>query len=208
MTLRTCIRTLSICRYDDDMKLLATASCAAIEEAAMVNRDGFTLIELVIVVSIMAVVTALAAPNTYRWVSNRRFVSAVDELYVVFQKARIRAVRENADVVIRFDTANNQCEAFVDNGAGGGTAQDRVRNGAEVRVEMVDLPEGVNMYGHTFGAGQPWCGFDNRGVTINSNNLGGQLYLSNTGNRYLGLETNIAGNVRTIKSDDGGGHWN
>jgi prepilin-type N-terminal cleavage/methylation domain-containing protein len=176
---------------------------AAKGETAMGNRDGFTLLELVIVVGIMAVVTALAAPNAYRWMSKRRLVSAVDELYVVFQKARVRAVRENTDVVIRFDSAKDECEAFVDNGAGGGTAQNRVRDGGEARVEMVALPEGVNMYAHTFGAGQPWCGFDNRGVTINANNLGGQVHISGGANRYLGIGTNIAGNVRIIQSDDG-----
>lgn len=166
----------------------------------MGTRDGFTIIELVIVVSITAIVAALATPNVYRYLSNRRFVSAVDELYVVFQKARVRAIRANADVVVRFDMANHQCEAFIDDDPGGG-AQNRVRDGAEARVEFVALPAGVEIDGATFG--QPWCGFDNRGITLAANNTGGQLRLKNTAGRYLGVGVNMAGNVRLIRSDNG-----
>jgi hypothetical protein len=108
-------------------------------------------------------------------------------------------------VVLRFDAANDECEAFVDDGAGGGGAQNRVRDGAEVRIELVALPEGVVIDGLTFG--QPWCGFDNRGIAITPNNLDGELHLENTAGRHLGIGLNIAGNVRLIQSDDGGESW-
>jgi Tfp pilus assembly protein FimT len=160
---------------------------------------------MVIVVTIMAIVAGFSVPHVYGWVSNRRFTSAVDELYVVFQKARIRAIREGRDVVLRFDAANAECEAFVDNGEGGGAAQNRVRDGSERRVDLVALPEGVAIDGVTFG--QPWCGFDNRGISITPNNLDGELHLENTAGRHLGIGLNIAGNVRVIKSDDGGATW-
>jgi prepilin-type N-terminal cleavage/methylation domain-containing protein len=165
----------------------------------MAPKNGFTVIELVVVVSILAVVAALAVPNMHSYVSNRRFVSAVDELYVVFQKARVRAIREAEDVVVRFDMANNLCEAFVDEDLGGGA--NRVRDGAEARVELVELPEGVAIDSVTFG--QPWCGFDDRGLTLAANGTGGQLRLRNTAGRYLGVGVNLAGNVRLIRSDDG-----
>jgi type IV fimbrial biogenesis protein FimT len=171
----------------------------------MGNTKGFTLIELVVVVAIMAIIAGFSVPQVYGWVSNRRFASVVDELHVVFQKARIRAIRENRDVVISLDLANNECEAFVDDGEGGGVAQNRVRDGAEARVDLVSLPEGVNLYGQTFG--QPWCGFDNRGIAISSAGTNGAIRMRNPADRYMGIELNIAGNVQIIHSDDGGATW-
>lgn len=171
----------------------------------MGNNKGFTLIEMVIVVAIMAIIAGFSVPHVYGWISNRRFTSAVDELYVVFQKARIRAIREGRDVVLRFNAADEECEAFIDDGDGGGVAQNRVRDGSERRVDLVALPEGVAIDGVTFG--DSWCGFDNRGISITPNNLDGQLHLENTAGRHLGIELNIAGNVRVIRSDDGGGSW-
>jgi prepilin-type N-terminal cleavage/methylation domain-containing protein len=171
----------------------------------MGNKKGFTLIEMVIVVAILAIIAGFSVPQVYGYISNRRFTGAVDELYVVFQKARIRAIREGQDVVLRFDAVNAECEAFIDDGAGGGAADNRVRDGAEVRVELVALPEGVEVKDVTFG--QPWCGFDNRGIAITPNNLDGELHLENTAGRHLGIGLNIAGNVRVIRSEDGGGTW-
>ncbi|MEJ2643028.1 MAG: prepilin-type N-terminal cleavage/methylation domain-containing protein [Desulfosarcinaceae bacterium] len=171
----------------------------------MGNNKGFTLIEMVIVIAILAIVAGASVPHVYGWISNRRFASAVDELYVVFQKARIRAIRESQDVVLRFNAANDECEAFVDDGEGGGGAQNRVRDGSERRVDLVALPEGVQIDGVTFGGS--WCGFDNRGITITPNNIDGELHLENTAGRHLGIGLNIAGNVRVIHSDDGGATW-
>jgi prepilin-type N-terminal cleavage/methylation domain-containing protein len=167
----------------------------------MQNNKGFTLIEMVIVVAIMAIVAGFSVPHVYGWVSDRRFTSAVDELYVVFHKARMRAIREGKDVVLRFNAANAECEAFIDDGWGGGVAQNRVRDGAEHRVDLVALPAGVAIDGVTFG--DTWCGFDNRGISITPNNLNGELHLENTNGRHLGIGLNIAGNVQVIRSDDG-----
>jgi prepilin-type N-terminal cleavage/methylation domain-containing protein len=171
----------------------------------MGNKKGFTLIEMVIVIAILAIIAGFSVPHVYGWVSDRRFTSAVDELYVVFQKARMRAIRENADVVARLDLANDECEVFIDNGAGGGGAQNRVRDGGEARVDLVELPEGVDLYAQTFG--QPWCGFDNRGITISSGGINGAIRMHNPCDLYMGIELNIAGNVQIIHSDDHGATW-
>jgi prepilin-type N-terminal cleavage/methylation domain-containing protein len=171
----------------------------------MENNKGFTLIEMVIVVAIMAIIAGFSVPHVYGWVSNRRFTSAVDELYVVFQKARIRAIRENADVIVRLDLANEECEVFIDKAPGAGVPPNRSRDPGEDRVDLVALPEGIDLYGQTFG--QPWCGFDNRGIAISSAGTNGAIRMRNPADRYMGLALNIAGNVQIIHSDDNGATW-
>ena len=170
----------------------------------MRNKNGFTLLELTTVIAIMAILSALAIPNAFGWLSNRRILSAADELNAVFQLARFRAIRENADAVIRIDLGNDECEVFVDNGQGGGVAQNQVRDGAEVSVKLLTLPAGIDMYNRTFPG--TWCGYNSRGIPINNNT--GQIHIKNTSGRFMGIALNIAGNPRIIHSDDNGATWN
>ena len=169
----------------------------------MHNKNGFTLLELMIVVAIFGILSAIAIPNVFAWMSNRRILNATNELNAAFQLARSQALRENADVVISIDTGNDRCEVFVDNGRGGGMASNQVRDGAEIQVALLTLPEGVDMYNQTFAL--PWCGYDSRGIPINNNT--GEIHLRNTAGLHAGVALNIAGNPRTIQSVDGGASW-
>lgn len=169
----------------------------------MRNKNGFTLLELMVAIAIFGILSAIAIPNVFGWISNRRILNATNELNAAFQLARSQALRENADVVISIDTGNDECDVFVDNGRGGGTARNQVRDGTEVQVALLSLPEGVDMYNQTFA--QPWCGYDSRGIPINNNT--GQIHLRNTAGAHTGVALNIAGNPRIIQSDDNGASW-
>lgn len=169
----------------------------------MEKKNGFTLLELMVVIAVFSILSAIAIPNMIGWTANRRIQSAANELNAVFQLARQRALRENADVVVLIDLANDSCEVFVDNGQGGGVANNQTRDGGETRLDLVRMPAGVDMYNSTFA--QPWCGYTSRGIPINNNT--GQLYMQNTAGRYMGIWLNIAGNPRIIESDDAGATW-
>jgi type IV fimbrial biogenesis protein FimT len=65
------------------------------------RHSGFSLIEAVITMAIVAIAAALAAPEFNRLVSNRRVSSAADDLYAALFYARSEAIRRNQTVVVQ-----------------------------------------------------------------------------------------------------------
>lgn len=63
-----------------------------------VAQRGFNLIELMIAVSVLGILTALALPNYRIWLENTRIRNAADSIQTGMQRARVEALRHNAQV--------------------------------------------------------------------------------------------------------------
>jgi type IV fimbrial biogenesis protein FimT len=105
---------------------------------------GFTLIELIVTMAVLAILVALATPSFEMIINSNRLTGNANELMTTLQSARMEAVRRNARVVVCRNDApdtGQTCStaggawlgwmSFVDDGTGGGTARDGVRNGTE-----------------------------------------------------------------------------
>ena len=68
------------------------------------KSSGFTLIELMIGISIISILTAIAVPAVINWLPTYRLNAASRDLYSNLQKARLQAVKENKVIRVRFDT--------------------------------------------------------------------------------------------------------
>ncbi len=66
------------------------------------RNAGFTLLELMIVVSIIAVMSAIAVPNFTNWAPKFRLWSATDDIVKNLMLARMTAISQNRDVVVSF----------------------------------------------------------------------------------------------------------
>ena len=82
----------------------------------MRKNSGFTLIELMVIISIVTLLAAVAVPNLFAWLPKYRVGGAARNVMSAIEYARLRAIRENSDVDVNFDYANDS--VTVDNAAG------------------------------------------------------------------------------------------
>lgn len=70
------------------------------------RQVGVTLIELLIVITIAAILLALALPSFQDTIDRNRLKAATDTLYGDFQYAKSEAIKRNQPVVVDFTTSN------------------------------------------------------------------------------------------------------
>ncbi len=79
------------------------------------NRSGFTLLELMIAISIMGIIAALAVPSTGAWRANQRLTESAGSLDSAFSYARSQAIKTGNVQIVFFQT-DAQGNALVSGG--------------------------------------------------------------------------------------------
>lgn len=89
-------------------------------ERAMRNRWGFTFVELLVVISIFAVLLAIAIPSFEALVYGSGSNRALLELAGALQKARLKAIKTHQTVTVTFNqpAANQLTMTWNENGVG------------------------------------------------------------------------------------------
>jgi len=96
------------------------------------NEKGVGLIEVVIVVVIIGIATAIAIPNFQSWLAYQYLRADAVQIEGDLQMARITAINQNSPVTVLFVPATRSYSAFIDDGRGaGGVARDLIQNGTE-----------------------------------------------------------------------------
>jgi len=186
----------------------------------MRKQSGFTVMELLTVVAIMAVLAALAIPSAIDWLPRHRLKSAANDLYSNMQRARMMAVKANSDWAIVFDTGVSPGRYFVcsDDGADNAWDGGAVLGGDDVVDRVVDLGD----YGSGVGFGHGNATDDVPGsgaapgddisysadrVVFNSAGTGsaGYVYLDNDQNDTYAVGTLSSGVIRSLRWS---GTWN
>ena len=180
----------------------------------MGKDSGFTLFELMVTIAIVALLASIAIPNMIPWPAKNRMGGAAREIYSAMQLARLRAVKEKANVVINFNTAGfgatDTYTVFIDDGSGTGTAKDNVQTGTEPTIKTGQMPFDVDMLFPVFPGGVTFTGFDARGLLIQNGGatLIGNVPLNNTNrNLYRRVRLRTSGIPVIEKSADGGAPW-
>ena len=142
-------------------------------QAARRRSRGFSLTELMIVISIMGALLAVSSPALSRFIANWRLNGAASEMAMVLRSARSSAVDKNINVVFMFDQAAGEYHYLEDrNGDGNADA-------GELETPARALPPGVTI--DAFTVPQPSVTFTSRGSTAD----GGIIVMTGRGGRQV-----------------------
>lgn len=159
-------------------------------------KSGATLMELMVVIAIIGIMAGIATPNIIGWLPGYRLRSAARDIVSCMQLAKLRAVKENARVVVIFDHLNDKYEAFVDNVPSEGNW---VLDSAEAIVMQKTMPAGIDIQSFPSTTAYTF-GFNSRGLSASG---GDTVQIKNNKSNYRRIIINIAGNIRMEKSKDG-----
>lgn len=88
----------------------------------MKRNNGFTLIELIIVICIMLVLAGISVPSFVAWSKNARFKEAAQTAYLALRQAKGQAININQKVTMRFTLDNSTINDNNSVAIGTGTA--------------------------------------------------------------------------------------
>ena len=157
----------------------------------MRKESGFTLVELMVAITIVVILVAIAVPTWGKWIPGYRLKRATRDVYSSFQKAKLEAVRRNVNVVLIFDVAGQKYEMYVDS--------DGNFDNNETLLGTYNIPDNVTLDSTTFTGNA--TGFTSRGLPAKpSAGFGnGRVNLSNTKGISREIRLSMAGNIRIYR---------
>ena len=165
--------------------------------------SGFTLIELMVTIAVLAIFMAIAAPSLQRFILQQRIKAAVSEFNRGLMLARAEAIRRNQRVVFAARAANcndfkDGWQIFVDTGT-----KDQCFNGTDVLVTQSDpLDTALSVAWQNADANKTYLIFAPTGAAMMSNgSFGASRWTvsvpSDTGIEAKSVCVNAYGRVRT-----------
>lgn len=106
-------------KFDERLMIIGCSPTLMRKIYKMNNRDGFTLMELMMTIAVIGILTAIATPNVIAWRNNAQFNASVREVKSAIEGTRMSAIRTNllANVIFNntnsFNTQNREIVAGV-----------------------------------------------------------------------------------------------
>jgi len=179
------------------------------------KQHGFSLLELMVTLGILALATAIAIPSFARWLPNYRLRSAARDVYSNIHLCKLGAVRANQSWAIVFDPGANTYVIYSDSGDGDWTTT--LDNTPEKTVNLATYKSGVG-FGHgnagvpiatTFGDEVTYASPDNVAVfNARGTSNGGYVYIDHERNTTTyGIGTSTTGVIQLQKYNSSINDW-
>lgn len=104
----------------------------------MCRYNGFTLIEALIVIFMIAITSTFAVPGIMKWRSAAQLRGAAENLKGNLELAKLKAIQENGPVAINFREKSYQI--FLDTGITKGLLDEN-----ELILKKISLPAGIKI---------------------------------------------------------------
>ena len=159
----------------------------------MKEAKGFTITELLIAVAVLGIAAAVAVPNYNDWAVKSRVNSAARELYTELHLARMKAISENNNYVITFNTSAHSYSIYDDDDSKGHQGSELVKTiniaarhegvgyGSEGNSPTDDPIENPVTFSPLEDPGDPGVTFRPTGMLNSPPESGGGVYLMATG---------------------------
>ena len=161
----------------------------------MKNSKGFTLIEVIIVVAIIGIMTAIAIPSISSWLPNYRLKGAARDLYGAAMKAKGEAVKRNVNCALTFGQDGNAYIVYAD------ANSNFIFDGGDTSIQQVkEWPKQVSLNDVNFDdtSGNPTIAFRPNAIPIDNGGglANGTVSLTNSKGRQSSVVINQAGSIR------------
>lgn len=151
----------------------------------MKTNRGFTLIEIMVVIGLIAILATIAVPNIVGWRAKQRFAAAASDVHEAIRVARSSAIKDNTTVTIQFQLPNRFIVFADDDGDGTQDAGERtiLTGGFQNDITLT-----TSFTGHRLS-------FNGRGLTTAS---GTGITLSNAVHGTRVVQVTVTGNSRIL----------
>jgi prepilin-type N-terminal cleavage/methylation domain-containing protein len=148
------------------------------------DNTGFTLLELMMVVVIIAIMAAVAIPNMSGWFSKKDLDGATREIFTTIQQARLLAIKNNEEVRVSFRTSTSP-HSYVVRG---------LNSGMLIRWKLMpNMHISFNNINFAGALGATTTGFTSRGLALQNGTI-----------TIISSDAPISKNTRTITISVGG----
>lgn len=139
----------------------------------MHKNSGYTLVEVLTVIGIIAIVAGIVLPNVVAWLPKYRLSSGAEEIQSTLQLARLSAIKQNTSATVTFSTTTHTFLARIDG--------QTIKGGK--------MPAGISIDSITSPSSR--VEFDSRGL---ANGSTGDILVKNNQGGTKTITVNIVGN--------------
>ncbi len=176
------------------------------------RNKGFSLVELIITIAIIATISAIATPTILSWLPNKRLKAAARDVYSTMQRAKIEAVQRNNCIsttfnIVPWPATGGGYTTFIDDGAGaGGIRCNGIQDGGELTLFFpITMPKDVALTSaDNIGGFQTVC-FNGKSLVCGSQS--GNIEMRNNQALWYRIRVQAAG-VIMIQTSGNGINWN